>query len=273
MSNSLRDAIHTLGVDAASPQGLRAVFEYAGLSSCRQLIDEANVASSNPGRLQFRLRFFVEEQSTDSVFQGASDEVYISGIGTDSAAVVIGPDNLPDFAHITGSPVGDASDNTVRDGWRANPHVLLEFDLHGSASWPRTFTTTLLIVEEDNGNLEEAFTKLEAEVGKEIKAAVITAAATTSGVLVGAALGSVIPGVGTVVGAAVGAIAGLAYDTVISEIKSGLGNEAFTPVSLAVAVPDPAAVRNHPDIGTPRTIQIAQFGAKYDIEYDWNLAE
>lgn len=271
MSNSLREAIHTLGLDAARPKGLRTVLEYSGLSTCRQLIDEAQAASRIPGRLQFRLRWFVEEQSTDSGLQGASDEVYISGIGTDSAAVVMGPDNVPDLQHITAPPVGDASDNAVRDSWRANPHVLLEFDLHAPASWPRTFTTTLLIVEEDNGNLEEAFAKLEAEVGKEIKAAVITAAATTSGALAGAALGSVIPGIGTAVGAAVGAIAGALYDSIIAEIKSGLGNEAFTPVALTLAVSDPAALRNHPDIGTPRTIQISQFGAKYDIEYDWDL--
>ena len=57
---------------------------------------------------------------------------------------------------------------------------LMEFDLPRESDWPRSFVATLLIVEEDNGDLAEAFRQLETEVGETIKKAA-EAAATTRG--------------------------------------------------------------------------------------------
>ncbi|GAB3002682.1 hypothetical protein LWP59_12625 [Amycolatopsis acidiphila] len=224
-----------------------------------------------PARLQFRLLYFYEHESTDSGLQGASDEVWVSGTGMDSAAVTVGPDRRPVAETITSQIVGDVSDDRVRDGWRENPHVLLEFDLRRQSDWPRTFTTTLMLIEEDSGDVKESFDKLEAAVGKEVKLAAVTAAGVAGGALAGAALGSVVPGIGTAVGAAVGAIAVGVYDDVVKAIKEGLDNEAFTPVPLTLTVADPAAITRQPGIGTPQKVQIQEHGARYEVEYDWHL--
>jgi hypothetical protein len=175
---------------------------------------------------------------------------------------------------IEAGQIGDVSEDNVRGPWKNNPYVLIDFDLRRLSSWPRTFTVTLLIVEEDNQNLAETFAKLRAEVGNEVKQAAVNAASAAAGALVGGAVGSgVIPGIGTAVGAAVGAIAGATYDLIVGEIAEGLGNEVFAPLTLVLEVDDPNRIREHSQIGTPLTLDVQQYGAHYTIVYDWNLTQ
>jgi hypothetical protein len=227
--------------------------------------------SDLPARLQFRLRGFVEYESTDNTFEGASDEVYMSAIGVDSAAVLVGSDGKPYTEPIEGGQVGDVSSDNVRGPWENNPYVLIEFDLRRPSSWPRSFTVTLLIVEYDNENLAETLAKLRAEVGNEVKRAAVNAASAAAGALAGAAVGSVIPGIGTVVGAAIGAIAGATYDFIIGEIAEGLANELFRPLTLVLEVGDPERIREHSYIGRPLSIDVHEHGAHYGIGYDWHF--
>jgi hypothetical protein len=226
-----------------------------------------------PAQLQFRLRYFIEHDSTDDLLQGANDEIYMSAIGTDSAAVLIGADGEPAASTMTAASIGDVSADPVRDRWRQEPYVLMDFDLHRPSDWPRSFVVTLLIVEQDNQDLAETLTKLEQEVGQTVKNAAEAAATAAAGALVGAAIGSVIPGAGTAVGAAVGALAGAAYDVIIKAIKDGLGNDVFTPVPVQLIVDDPNLIRQHPGIGGSHTVDIHEMGAWYTIEYDWFLVE
>ncbi len=226
-----------------------------------------------PTQLQFRLRYFIEHDSTDDLLQGANDEVYMSAIGTDSAAVLIGADGKPLASTMTAASTGDVSADPVRDPWRRKPYVLMDFDLHRPSDWPRSFVVTLLIVELDNQDLAETLTKLEQDVGQTVKNAAEAAATAAAGALVGAAIGSVIPGAGTAVGAAVGALAGAAYDIIIKAIKDGLGNDVFTPVPVQLLVDDPNLIRQHPGIGGSHTVDIHEMGAWYTIEYDWFLVE
>jgi hypothetical protein len=226
-----------------------------------------------PSRLQFRLRYFIEHDSTDNFLQGANDEVYMSAVGTDSAAVLVGADGKPQASTMTATSIGDVSEDAVRNPWLEQPHVLMDFDLHQPSDWPRSFVVTLLLVEEDNEDLAEALTKLEQEVGETVKKAAEAAATSAAGALVGAAVGSVIPGVGTAVGAAVGALAGLAYDGIIKAIKDGLGNDIFSPVPIGLTVNNPNLIRQHPGIGGSHTVDIKEMGAWYTIEYDWFLVE
>ncbi|MVA74639.1 hypothetical protein GC722_01095 [Auraticoccus sp. F435] len=223
-------------------------------------------------RLQFRLRGFAEHESTDTFIQGASDEVFLSAIGTDSAAVLVGPDHQPTLELKHSGTVGDVSEDRVRNPWKQNPHVLLDFDLRRPSDWPRSMAVTLLLVEEDNQKIGETFSKLHSEVGGVVRQAAVKAASTAAGALAGAAIGSVIPGIGTAVGAAVGGIAGATYDVVIEAISEGLKNEAFTPITLTILVQDPAELGRHPKIGVPQFVQVGEHGARYTIEYDWHLA-
>ena len=67
-----------------------------------------------PSRLQFRLRNFFEHKSTDSGGQGADDEIFLSAVGTDSAAVLIGPDHKPTVDLVQAERIGDVSEDRVR---------------------------------------------------------------------------------------------------------------------------------------------------------------
>jgi hypothetical protein len=161
------------------------------------------------------------------------------------------------------------SDDRVRNGWRDAPHVLLDFELNRPSYWPRSFTTSLLVIEEDADGVAETFAKLEAAVGPEIK----KAASTAAGGVAGAVVGSVIPGIGTAVGAAVGALAGTLFDEVIDKIKTTLKNDVFKPIPLVMTVTDPGNIRQHPDIGVVRTVTVKEYGAHYEIDYDWHLVD
>ena len=270
---SVRDSIHQLGLDGVQAQGLRQVMARAQVHTLRELVEKAQRSRELPSRLQFRLRYFAELKSNDSGLQGASDEVYLSAICTDSAAVTLGPDGKPHLEAVTTPSIGDVSEDSVRDPWRVAPHVLVEFDLKRPSDWPRSFVVTLLIIESDNGDLVESFNELEATVGKAVETAAMTAASVGATALAGAALGSIIPGVGTAVGAAVGAVAALAYDGVIKEIKNGLSNDVFTPIPIEIHFADPSEVQQHPNVGKPQSLDIRELGAHYTLEYDWFLVE
>lgn len=228
------------------------------------------ILATKPSRLQFRLRYFHEHKSTDDFLQGANDEVFIQGVGTDSGIIRKGSGNSLDIPTLRTPFVGDASADNVRNGWRAAPHVLLEFDLLQPANWPRSFTATIYMVEEDNEGLLEAFAEFEAGVSDKIRAE-ITNAAITAGALAGAGFGNILPGLGPLAGAAIGALGAAAYQEILEVIKDGLGNEAFTPVSRTILINDPTLIRLNPEIGREETIRVTEKGADYEIFYDWHL--
>lgn len=223
-----------------------------------------------PARLQFRLRGFNENDSTDKWLEGANDSVWMSGVGLDSSSVRVGPDHKPVVNLVHTEPIGDVSDDRTRVPWQTQPHVFMEFDLRQPGDFPRTYTVTLFIVEQDHGQLAEDWEVLEARLGPVIKAAVV-AAAVTEGTTIGAAVGSVVPGIGTAVGAAVGALAGAAYESVAKAIDDGLKDDIFTPIPVTCTVADPSRVAEQPDVGTEQSLKVREHGADYDVIYDWNI--
>jgi len=224
-----------------------------------------------PSALQFRLRFFHENQSTDNALQGANDEVFLSAIGADSSSVTVGPGGQPVADLIHAPPIGDVSANEVRDRWRSNPFVFIQFDLRKPGDWPRTYTVTLLTVEHDNGDLARDFDKLLAEVGSKIREAIVSAASAASGALVGAAIGSVIPGIGTAVGAAIGGLAGTAFDELIPQIKAGLADDIFKPIPITLTIAKPWLAAQQAGVNTELSQKIREHGADYDVLYDWHI--
>jgi hypothetical protein len=240
--------------------------------SVRSLLATTSEWAAIPAKLQFRLHYFAENEATDDFLQGSDDEVFMSAIGVDSSAVVVGPDGNPALDPITTGRIGDVSANEVRDQWRQNPLTLVEFDLRRPSNWPRSFSVTLLIIEEDNGKLEETFDELQRQVGGAIQHAAVGAASAAAGAAAGAALGSVIPGIGTAVGAAVGALGALAYDEIIGAISAGLANEIFAPRTLRIDVSDLSQLTHHPDMDKVQFLSVNEHGADYVIEYEWHLA-
>lgn len=272
----LRANGHAIATGNVSLRSIHSQFRPVQPGSVRSMLS----AISAPSRLQFRLRYFAEHESTDGGLQGGSDEVYVSAIGTDSSIVHVGQDGKPAVNEQDlqrAPPVGDASADSVRNAWRSNPHVLLEFNLQRPGDWPRTYTATLLLVEGDNASAREDFDKLHEEVGATVKTAVVTAAVGASaaaGAAIGAAVGSVIPGLGTVVGAAVGTLGALsaaAYDAIVDGIRDGLANEVFTPRALTLTVADPARLAQQAETGRERTERFDEHGAVYDLVYDWQV--
>ncbi|GIG21104.1 hypothetical protein Cch01nite_18280 [Cellulomonas chitinilytica] len=219
-----------------------------------------------PKRLQFRLRHFLEHDSTDSGFQGGDDEVYMSALGFDSAVVVKGADGRPDVPMYIAPLIGDVTDNAVRGPWATNPFVLVDWDLHppGGVTYPRTFTVVLLVVEQDNEGLADDFTHLIDKVGGKVREKVVEAATNAGDALATAVVGAAIPGIGPVVGAAVGGLAGDGYDALVAEIKAGLHNEVFTPVPITFSTGD------HVLAGHEYSVHIQQFGAHYELGYEWH---
>ncbi|WRZ87939.1 hypothetical protein OHB54_01960 [Streptomyces sp. NBC_01007] len=229
--------------------------------------------AGTPQRLQFRLRYFIERDSTDSGAQGASDEVFMSATGLDSSSVTIGPDRKPVVNLIHAPRIGDVSNNAIRGSWKNHPYVLIDFDLQQPGDFPRTYTVTLFFVEKDNGDLAEDFQKLEEQVGSQIEAAVETAVASAAAEAVGAAIGSAVPGVGTVVGLAVGALAEAAWDGLVDLIHEGLADDIFTPVPVILTVPDRASIAGQAGVGSQQSLRIKEHGADYELFYDWNVVE
>ncbi|WP_409471823.1 hypothetical protein [Streptomyces sp. HC307] len=229
-----------------------------------------NYVVPHSSRLQFRLRGFRENQSTDDFLQGGDDEIFISATGLDSSSVRVGPDGKPVVNLITAQPVGDVSEDSVRGPWGANPHALIEFDLLQQGDFPRTYTTTLFVVEQDNGDLQQDFQELHQQVGGKMKAAVVGVAAGV-GAGIGAAVGSAVPGIGTAVGGALGALAGAGYDGLISVIDEGLQDEIFTPIPITLTVDSPWRIRTQPDVDSLKAQKVREHDADYDIVYDWHV--
>ncbi|MFB6837188.1 peptidoglycan-binding protein [Streptomyces sp. NPDC056361] len=227
--------------------------------------------ADTPQRLQFRLRYFIEHDSTDEFLEGANDSVFMSATGLDSSSVTIGPDRKPVVNLIRTPRIGDVSDNAIRGAWKIHPHVLMDFDLQRPGDFPRTYTVTLFFVEQDHGDLAEDFQKLQDEFGSKIEKAVQTAAAAAAAQAVGAAIGSAVPGIGTLVGFTVGALVGAAWDALVDLIREGLEDDIFTPVPIILTVPDRASIAGQVGVGSQQSLRIKEHGGDYELFYDWNV--
>jgi hypothetical protein len=240
----------------------------AGGSHGAQGFDFALPHREDVHRMQFRLRHFLEHESTDGGLNGADDEVYLAALGVDSGAITFGAGGVPNVPTYISPSIGDVTDDAVRGPWAETPFVLVDWDLANTGTdYPRTFTATLLIVEHDNGDLAVAFDKLVDQVGGKLRESVVDAASKGGAAAVGAVVGSSIPGIGTAVGDAVGALAGDGFDIVVDAIRNGLRDDVFTPVALTLEVKEPGSFDG---LETEQVVHIRQFGAHYEMGYDWH---
>lgn len=223
-------------------------------------------AAGAPQSLEFRLRNFIEHESTDRVLEGASDETWLSAIGLDSSSFALAPDGSATLAELRSPLVGELKQR--RAEWKPNPYVLLRFDLTKPGSWPRTYTTTLFLVDKDNENLAESFRRIEEEVGKSARTAVVNAAR-AGGVAAGSALAG--PVGAAALGFLAGEIAGPVYDAIISEIYEGLRNEVFRPIPLTLTLNSLALASGQPGVNSEQVLRIREHGADYSLAYDWHL--
>lgn len=215
-------------------------------------------------RLQFRLRGFAQFQSTDSGFQGARDEVYISATAQE-LAMHAGTDRTVMVEHFTGPIIGDVTLDSVRGRWADSPQVLIDFDLQHGGSFPRWYVVQLLVVEHDNEGVAGVFGEVKDKLKSKIESVVSSAVSSTVSVGTGALIGGL-------AGAAAGAIVGLGVGAAIAEISEGLANEVFTPRMIRTGLSGTLIEGDDPPgFGVPDWIEIREHGALYRIAYDWHL--
>lgn len=190
---------------------------------------------------------FQEHQGADTFLQGPGDEVFISGFGLDSV------DRAADGTLRSvplAAPQGDVSDDEVR---KTLPVRLITFPLTRAGSWPRTYTVTLLTVEEDNEAIAASLRKYEGEVLGALREKL------ESIPIVGGLLGDV--------------VAGVAKD-VYEQITDWLGNDAMPPQTVSVTLPHAGSMLMplRPDWnGRAQHVDYGEDGARYTFLYRWVL--
>jgi hypothetical protein len=252
-----------------SPISVRSLLSLLQVHTVRELLQKHEQLRQT--RLQFRLRYFTQQESNDSGLQGPTDEVYLSALGFESM-MYVGQDRQPE-ANIRQAPyIGDLM--VLRAGWQANPHVLFEFQPYSLGHWPRTFTVTLLFVEEDQGDMGETFDRLAKEANRVIREKLVEAVTEAGEMAADATIGTLIPipGLGLVIGAALGALSGEAWDALIGEIIEGWDHDPFLPRVLTLTAPLPSALAQHPDVNRELILEIAEQGALWHLHYDWHLS-
>jgi hypothetical protein len=220
------------------------------------------------GGLQFRLRYMQEHAATDNLLQGANDEVYLTAIGVDPSRVAVSAGGDANILLWHAPMIGDISADAVRQPMKANPHVLVDFDLHAPGEWPREFAVTLFLVEHDNRGLATSFAKVERLAGAALKDLVKKQVEKLGAAAAGAVVGSVVPGLGTAIGAGAGYAVAAAYEPVKDEILSGLANEVFEPITLTIRLDSPNAVTDGVDV--QRHVDVREHGAHYTLFFDWH---
>lgn len=251
-----------------SPLSVRSLLSLLQVHTVRELLQKHELLEQS--RLQFRLRYFTQEHSNDTGLNGPVDEVYLSALCFESM-MYVGQDHKPE-ANIRQAPyIGDLM--KLRAEWQANPYVLFEFQPYSPGHWPRTFTVTLLFVEEDRGDVGDTFDKLAAEANKVIRDKLVEAVEDTGEEIANATIGAIIPipGLGIVIGAALGHLTGEVWDALIGAIIKGWKNDAFLPRVLTLTAPLPAALAQHPDVNRELTLEIAEKDALWHLHYDWHL--
>ena len=72
-------------------------------------------------------------------------------------------------------------------------------------------------------------------------------------------------------GAAIGALAGVAFDELIPEIQAGLADEIFTPIPITLTIAKPWRAVQQEGVNTELSKKIREYGADYDVLYDWHI--
>lgn len=148
--------------------------------------------------------------------------------------------------------------------------VLATYDAGGPIGPdPRYFLGAILVVEKDEGRLDEVIDSTVEAVERQVVTAISTTAATASGaalagVTAGAAAGSVVPLVGSAIGAAAGAAVGLAF----GQIKASRADDVFplkkVELELAEFPEQPGEIP-----GSRQTLTFKGFKGHYEVTISW----
>jgi len=202
-------------------------------------------------KLEFRLHKVLCVDEMDGPFgsEAGSDDIVLAGL-------TIEPEKKSaKTGQIAAFKVGVFDDGSVKTF--DPPRRLALFDLKNGAEFPTKFAVTLMLIEQDHGNISKAVSQLESKVKSEVTAALAAA--------VGAGIGTA----GGPIGMAIGAAAGVAVNKAFGELKGLFGDEVFKPQTIDRVIK--SADQKFAGGAVPETLVFKGHGATYKVQCDWHL--
>ncbi|MDQ3631407.1 MAG: hypothetical protein M3417_09135, partial [Actinomycetota bacterium] len=129
--------------------------------------------------------------------------------------------------------VADFNESGLRHKPFDPPKVLYTFGLSHSPGWPKTYVSTLLLAEADDGG----FDKVLRELLKKIREYVIEQAK-KAGPAIAAAFGAAVGAAAGIIGAAIGALIGYVVGELFDWFDSVFEDDILSPAVFNVTVPD-----------------------------------
>ena len=201
------------------------------------------------GTLRMDLIRVVCIDETDGLFwpfntEAGQDEIYLMGTILDGSTNV---GEIPPFK------VGEFDDGTRKDYSPAKQ--LLKIDLNSSTEFPKAYFVSLILVEKDQGDLNETLSKIIQKLADESAAWLAAAIAG----YVGAAAGGPIA-------AAIAASVAWAVTKLVELLKAAWDDDLFTAVTLNVLIPDSQAT-----LDPNSQVFHARGPGEYALRYQWKF--
>jgi hypothetical protein len=213
----------------------------------------ASATASNPPKvmsatvekantLKVRIRQVICEDETDP--QIGDDEIMMGGVTIDETG---------DTKKVDAFTVSNSFDSGEHKKYDP-PKKFCQFDITEGDSWPKTYTVSIILAEEDWGGFPDFLN----DVLKQVKSYI--------GTLVGGLVGGA---VGGVIGAAVGAVLGFFIDLLVSAWE----DDIFPAITIDTDI----SSRKHVFASGTQTSSEKQyyakaFGGKYWVYLDWQLS-
>jgi len=150
------------------------------------------------------------------------------------------------------------------------PYILKSFSLT-DATYPKVFSTFIVLAEKDAGGLSAFLEKLwEAVQSHVTKIMEILGAA--AGAAIGAKLGASVGAIGGPLGIAIGIIGGMVIGALVGWMVDALKDDIFKPIATAITISGPGQLF---DGGSKESsIEVANYvdqGGEYHVSYSWQL--
>jgi hypothetical protein len=140
------------------------------------------------------------------------------------------------------------------------PKRLVTFDVGGGTSYPKHYFATLILIETDQGDVDETIEAIFRKVAEEAKTKV-------AAWLVGAAVGTAFGPLGTLIGALVGYLVGWLINRLIDRLIAVWEDDIFDARTLEFIIPSATAILTEPS----KVFHFTGPG-EYAVRYRWSVA-
>jgi hypothetical protein len=208
--------------------------------------DMALAAATVTNKLELRIHRVKCLDETNPEFWG-DDEIYLAGNTVDETG---------DVHRVAQFKVGDFDDRDVKT--YTPPRRFTWFSLNEGPTWPKRYATTLILTEKDWGGLADFLDKLYRKVREKIVEAIQNAVEK--------------PIESRELAAAIATALGWIMDKLVDWMRAWLGDDVFTPVTVAMTVGSFNSRFAGNRLDSPEsTATFRGHGGKYEVTYDWRL--